>query len=81
MRREVERMLAASPQSVVVWEIEAYLARTRRDIDTKYDYRYSQLIWVFARLISEGWLNEDDLAGLAPAKVAALRTVRGLAGS
>jgi len=39
----------------------------------KYDYRYSVLIGVFARLLYEGWLSEQDLAGLSPEKLELIR--------
>ena len=35
----------------------------------KYDYRYSVLISVFARLLTEGWLKKGDLEGLDADKI------------
>ena len=43
---------AATPDEM--WELEGLLSRKRREIQEKYDYRYSQLILVFARLLQEG---------------------------
>jgi hypothetical protein len=40
-----------------------------REIDNKYDYRYSVLILVFARLMKDGWLMIDDLKGLGQEKI------------
>ncbi|MCA9973791.1 MAG: hypothetical protein KC425_26435, partial [Anaerolineales bacterium] len=34
----------SSPQDV--WELETFLYEQRRQVDQKYDYRYSQLIFV-----------------------------------
>jgi len=34
-----------------MWAIEEWLAHRRRDIDTKYDFRYSQLVIVFGKLL------------------------------
>ncbi len=45
----------------------------RRDIDSKYDYRYSVLASIFGVLLAEGWLSEEDLSGLEPPKVEAIR--------
>jgi hypothetical protein len=45
------------------------------DIDGKYEYRDSVLIFVFARLVKEGWLHLDELDRLDAdklAKIAAL---------
>ena len=52
-----------------VWALHDYLTERRRWIDEKYDYRYSQLIRVFGILLSEGYLPEDDIKGLAEDKV------------
>ena len=51
-----------------MWEIEDYLHRERREIDELFDYRYSQLPLVFARLIRVGHLDENRLAGLSEEK-------------
>lgn len=52
-----------------IWALHDYLTETRREVDEKYDYRYSQLILVFARLVAEGWLSLDELEGLAEEKI------------
>lgn len=56
-----------------VWELHDFLGSRRKEIDEKYDYRYSVLIFIFARLINEGWLSEEELAGLGEQKLAAIR--------
>jgi hypothetical protein len=58
-----------------VWDLEQMLRDKRRELDARYDYRYSVLLYVFADLIQAGWLSLDDLAGLADdkrARIAAL---------
>ena len=52
-----------------IWRFHDFLTEKREEIDEKYDYRYSVLILVFARLINDGWLNFDDLKGLAENKI------------
>jgi hypothetical protein len=69
VRREVESMLDHTRDAQVVWRIEDYLRERRREFAEKYDFRYSRLLLIFARLYHEGWLSEQDLAGLAPDKV------------
>ncbi|MGH9325830.1 MAG: hypothetical protein ACRD2B_03975 [Terriglobia bacterium] len=59
-----------------IWRIHEYLSQQRRDTDQKYDYRYSVLIEVFARLLNEGWLKEQELSGLSPDKI---EQIKGLA--
>lgn len=52
-----------------LWAIEAWLAHRRRDIDTKYVFRYSQLIIVFGTLLREGRITLQQLEGLADDKL------------
>jgi hypothetical protein len=47
-----------------LWAIEDSFSEKRKVVDSKYDYRYSQLIIVFSRLLSEGYLIEEDIAEL-----------------
>ena len=56
-----------------VWELHDFLSQTRKEIDEKYDYRYSVLIYVFARLMREGFITEEDLKGLSEDKVLKIR--------
>ena len=69
VRQEAEAMLRNSPDDRVIWRLHDYLSEKRREIDEKYDYRYSRLMSVFPRLVSEGWLNADELAGIGAEKV------------
>lgn len=59
-----------------LWAIEDYLKEKRRRLDMKYDYRYSQLRIVFTLLLYEGRVTEEELAGLAEDKLAAIRLLR-----
>ncbi len=53
-----------------VWGLHDFLSAKRHDIDGKYDYRYSVLIFVLAGLLKEGWLQLDELKGLEQEKLA-----------
>lgn len=64
---------ATKPQDM--WEIQDYLARQRRDIDSKYDFRYSQLIIVFGRLLRENLIEESELQALSPDKLSYIRQI------
>ncbi len=57
---------AATPSDM--WGVEDYLREQRREIDEMFEYRYSQLPFVFARLIREGHLDENPLDGLSQEK-------------
>jgi hypothetical protein len=52
-----------------LWDLECYLHERRKEIDEKYDYRYSVLPTVFALLIREGRLTVEDLHGLGEDKL------------
>ncbi|MBN1223805.1 MAG: hypothetical protein JXB23_11195 [Candidatus Aminicenantes bacterium] len=43
--------------------------------DDKYDYRYSRLIFVYGRLLKEGWLNINELEGLDDDKMTKIKYV------
>lgn len=80
--RETEALVAEISQKASkitqindIWSLNDYLNAKRYDIDGKYDCRDSTPIFVLAKLIKEGWLHPDELAGLTPdkrTKVAAL---------
>jgi hypothetical protein len=54
--------------------LEHYLTQRRKEIDRKYDYRYSQLTHVFGRLLYEKRLREEDLRGLHEDKLKPIRS-------
>jgi hypothetical protein len=64
---------AATPDEI--WAVEDYLRRQRLKIDETFDYRYSQLPLVFARLIREGHLDEARLNGLSEEKLEIIRDI------
>jgi hypothetical protein len=70
---EARKMMASVKQVSALWELEQYLTERRKEIDRRYDYRYSVLPVVFGNLISEGRLSERELNGLGEDK---LRYVR-----
>src|SRR5580693_9165065 len=51
-------------QSSDLWDLEHYLTQRRKEIDRKYDYRYSRLTHVLGRLLHESRLSEEELRGL-----------------
>jgi hypothetical protein len=66
---------AAVAEPAEMWAIQEYLARKQREIDRKYDYRYSQLLLVFAQLLREGRIEEAQLAGMAEEKLGYIRCI------
>jgi len=70
---KLREMTAAIEEPQDIWQIHDFLTRRRREIDRKYDYRYSVLIEIFARLIREGWISIADLEGLREDKIEKLK--------
>ncbi|MDB9314845.1 hypothetical protein PN462_17155 [Spirulina sp. CS-785/01] len=65
---EVRKTATAIVDLEEVWRLHDFLSARRHEMDGKYDYRYSNLIFVFAQLVSDGWLSLDDLEGLSQEK-------------
>ncbi len=73
IRKEFTAMLLNLKDDDDIWKLEKYLRERRKDIYRKYDYRYSQLMWVFTILMKQGWLKEADLEGLSEDKLAQIK--------
>ncbi|MCP6760712.1 MAG: hypothetical protein NHB32_18640 [Fischerella sp. CENA71] len=76
--KEVREKTSAIAELDHIWQLHNFLSARRHEIDGKYDYRYSVLIFVFARLVKEGWLQLDELKGLNTdklTKIAALTRI------
>ena len=71
---EVRRVAPAIVEPGHIWALHDFLTRKRKEIDRKYDYRYSQLDIVFAQLVRDGWLSEAELTGLAEEKLARIKS-------
>lgn len=56
-----------------IWRLHDFLTEKRKEIDDKYDYRYSVLILVFARLMQEGWITAEEIGGLSDDKISKIR--------
>jgi photoprotection regulator FRP-like protein len=57
-----------------LWDLEHYLTQRRKEIDRKYDYRYSRLTDMFGRLLHESRLSEEELRGLGEDKLKPIRS-------
>ena len=67
-------MASQIKQSSDLWDLEHYLTERRKEIDRKYDYRYSQLTHVFGKLLHESRLSEEELRGLGEDKLKLIRS-------
>jgi hypothetical protein len=68
-------MASRIKQSSDLWDLEHYLTERRKEINRKYDYRYSQLTQVFGRLLHEKRLREEELRGLREDKLKLIRSL------
>lgn len=75
---EFKAQAAAASRPEHMWAIHDELAARRRNIDTKYDYRYSQLVLVFGVLLRESRIQAQQLAGLSQDKQDMIKRVAGL---
>jgi Photoprotection regulator fluorescence recovery protein len=73
--RKTKQMANQIKEPADVWELEHYLTERRKEIDRKYDYRYSQLTEVFGRLLYEGRVREEELSGLREDKLKPIRSL------
>ena len=74
MIQETKQMANQINEPADLWDLEHYLTQRRREIDRKYDYRYSQLTQVFGRLLYEKRLREEELRGLREDKLKPIRS-------
>ena len=70
---KAKAVAAAEPDEM--WSIQEYLDRKGREINQKYDYRYSQLFLLFGRLLHEGRIQQKQLDGLSEEKLAYIRHI------
>jgi len=75
---KVVQMLERQDDIRQIWRIHDYLDEQRREIDRKYDYRYSRLDLVFGVLLREGWLKESELNGLGDDKLQRIKAYSSL---
>ena len=73
--QDVKQRAIAIENPLEVWDLHDLLTQRRMEIDEKYDYRYSVLLIVFARLIREGWLRFEELEGLREDKLKPIQTM------
>ena len=80
LARELAALLASTKKRASdakepddLWALQDFLSAKGKEIDRKYDYRYSQLTFVLARLLSERWIADSELEGLKEEKLEEIR--------
>lgn len=71
--REANARVARIQEPSELWDFENWLTERRLVINSTFDYRYSVLPVVFARLLRDGCIEESDLLGLEPDKLELIR--------
>ena len=75
---EFKRKAAATKEATDLWEIRDWLNDRQREIDHEYDYRYSQLVFIFARLVEKDKIKLDQLSDLSEDKLSKIAHLAGL---
>jgi hypothetical protein len=70
---EAKQMAAQIKEPDELWELERHLTQRRKEIDAKYEFKYSVLLLVLADLVRKGCINVDELHGLAQDKLRIIR--------
>jgi len=73
--QEAKKMASQIQQSSDLWDLKHYLTERRKEINRKYDYRYSQLTHIFGKLLYEKRLHEEELRGLREDKLKPIRSI------
>ena len=61
-----------------LWSLRVELQDSEREFLAKYDYRYSQLLLVFGRLVHEGRVPEVELSTFSEEKLSVIRRIASL---
>lgn len=61
-----------------MWALRGFIERAQRDIERRYDFRWSQLLFVFGVLHREGRINDAELQGLSEDKLSFIRGISAL---
>jgi len=75
LMQEAKEIASQIKQPSDLWDLQEYLTQRRKEIDRKYDYRYSHLTHVFGRLLYETRVSEEELRGFSKDKLKTIRSV------
>ena len=72
--QETKQMANQINEPADLWDLEHFLTQRRKEIDRKYEYKYSQLTHVFGRFLYEQRVCEEELRGLREDKLKSIRS-------
>jgi len=73
--QEAKEIAGGIKQPSDLWDLQEYLTQRRKEIDRKYNYRYSHLTQVFGKLQYETRVSEEDLRGFGEDKLTTIRSL------
>ena len=71
--QEAKQMAEQIKEPDQLWELERHLTQRRKEINAKYEYKYSVLLLVLGDLVREGRISLEELQGLAEDKLRCVR--------
>jgi len=71
--QETMQMAERIKESDELWELERHLTQRRKEIDAKYEYKYSVVLLVLGDLVRQDRISLDELQGLSEAKLRCVR--------
>ena len=74
--QEAKQMAARIAEPDDLWKLERHLTQRRKEIDAKYEYKYSIILLVLGDLLHEGRISLDNLRGLTEDKLCCVRDHR-----
>lgn len=74
--KEIKNYKLEEPEDI--WSLSEMLKKREKEMNQIYDYRYSQLVMVFAILIKRGFLSIKELEGLSEEKIDQIKKIMSL---
>jgi tetratricopeptide (TPR) repeat protein len=72
-KRPLLAVAAKIRQASELWELKHHLTQLGKEIDRKYEHKYSTIVLSFADLVREGRLAAEDLRGLSEDELGSIR--------
>jgi len=75
LMQEVERQAKQVEIADDLWHLHDLLSAKRHEIDGKYHYETSTILFILAELVKGGWLKLEELQGLETNKVSKIKAL------
>lgn len=75
LMQEVERQVKTAEVAEDLWRLHDLLSAKRHEIDGKYEYETSTLLFILAELVQGGWLQLQELQGLEQEKISKIKAL------